>query len=67
MYPLEQSTSSYAAGVLIDTKLWDCRITSHTLSKANPASMTQFLLLEEQRAENDPLLIYIVILSLEID
>lgn len=29
--------------------------------------MTQFLLLEEQRAENDPLLIYIVILSLEID
>lgn len=29
--------------------------------------MTQSLVLEEQRAENDPLLIYIVILSLEID
>lgn len=29
--------------------------------------MTQFLLLEEQRAESDPLLIYIVILSTEID
>lgn len=29
--------------------------------------MTQLLLLEKQRAESDPLLIYIVILSLEID